>query len=198
MSHKHHHHEPQKDKPAASEVKEQAKEHPAIHIPEDETSAKLRGELEQAKDRALRLQAELDNYRKRASRELEDRLKYANMGILRELLPVVDNIQRAIEHAGNSSDSASLLEGFKMVGGQLQSVLEKHDCKMIEALHAPFDPNLHQAISLMPSADYPPNTIILVSQEGYQLHDRVVRPSQVIVSTAPSQANAPTTEENGG
>jgi molecular chaperone GrpE len=189
MSHKHHHHEPPKDKSAAAEVKEQVKEHPAIEIPKDETTEKLRGELEQTKDRALRLQAELDNYRKRASRELEDQLKYANMGILRELLPVVDNIQRAIEHAGNSSDSASLLEGFKMVGGQLQSVLEKHDCKKIDALHVAFDPNLHHAISQMPSAEYPPYTIILVSQEGYQLHDRVVRPSQVIVATAPPRAS---------
>jgi molecular chaperone GrpE len=184
MSHKHHHHETPKDKPESPEVTEQ----PTVSIPIDDTATKLRGELEQAKDRALRLQAELDNYRKRASRELEDRLKYADMGILRELLPVLDNIQRAIEHAGSSSDPASLLEGFKMVGSQLQSVLEKHDCKKIEAMHVPFDPNLHHAISQMPSAEYPPNTIILVSQEGYQLHDRVVRPSQVIVSTAPKAA----------
>jgi molecular chaperone GrpE len=182
MSHKHHHNDPKKDK-AAAEPKDQ----PTVSIPIDETE-KLRAELEQAKDRALRLQAELDNYRKRASRELEDRLKFADMGILRDLLPVLDNIQRAVEHAEKSPDLAGLLEGFKMVGGQLQSVLECHQCKKIESLHVPFDPNLHHAISQMPSAEYPPNTIILVSQEGYQLHDRVVRPSQVIVSTAAPQS----------
>jgi molecular chaperone GrpE len=99
MSHKHHHHEPQKEK--APEAKEQ----PTPTIPIDETAAKLRAELEQSKDRELRLQAELDNYRKRASRELEDRMKYADMDILRELLPVLDNIQRAVEHAGNSSSA---------------------------------------------------------------------------------------------
>jgi molecular chaperone GrpE len=182
MSHKHHH-EPQKpaDKP-------EVKEHPTVSIPIDEKADKQHAELEQAKDRALRLQAELDNYRKRASRELEDRLKYADMDILRELLPVLDNIQRAIEHVGNSSDQGSMLEGFKMVGNQLQSVLEKHHCTKIEALHLPFDPNLHHAISQIPSAEYPPNTILIVAQDGYQLHDRVVRPSQVIVSTAAAQA----------
>ena len=126
MSHKHHHHEPQKDMPAAAP---EAMERPSVSIPSDDTNEKLRGELDQAKDRALRLQAELDNYRKRASRELEDRLKYADMDILRELLPVLDNIQRAVEHAGNTSDPGSLLAGFKMVGHQLESVLEKRHCK---------------------------------------------------------------------
>ena len=190
MSHKHHHHqEPQK--PATAPDGKEAKEQPAVSIPIDDGAEKLRVELEQAKDRALRSHAELDNYRKRAARELEDRLRYANMGILRDLLPVLDNVQRAIDHAEKTPDPAGLLEGFKLVGGQLQGVLECHQCKKIEALHAPFDPNLHHAISQMPSAEYPPNTVILVSQEGYQLHDRVVRPSQVIVSTAP-----PASEEN--
>lgn len=179
MSHKHHH-----DQPKEKAAEKPAKEQPTVSLDKDDSADKTRTELEQAKDRALRLQAELDNYRKRASRELEDRLKYADMNILRELLPVLDNIQRAIEHAGNSADQASLLEGFKMVGTQLETVLEKHQCKKIEALHAPFDPNLHHAISQMPSAEYPPNTILVVTQDGYQLHDRVVRPSQVIVSTA--------------
>jgi molecular chaperone GrpE len=182
MSHKHHH-EPHKQAEAP-----EAKPQPAAPIPIDDSPEKLRAELEQAKDRALRLQAELDNYRKRASRELEDRLCYANMGILRDLLPVLDNIRRASESAEKSPDLGSLLEGFKMVGMQLDSVLECHQCKKIEALHAPFDPNLHHAISQMPSAEYPPSTVILVSQEGYQLHDRVVRPSQVIVSTAPPKS----------
>jgi molecular chaperone GrpE len=179
MSHKHHHHnEPQK----AAE-KTAPKEQPTVVIPPSDTE-KLRDELEQSKDRALRLQAELDNYRKRASRELEDRLRYADMGILRDLLPVLDNIQRAIESAEKSPDPAGLLEGFKMVGGQLASVLECHQCKKIDALNLPFDPNLHHAISQSPSAEHPVNTVVLVAQDGYQLHDRVVRPSQVIVSTA--------------
>ncbi|MCC6124046.1 MAG: nucleotide exchange factor GrpE [Pirellulales bacterium] len=183
MSHKHHHKEPQKPADAP-----ELKETPTVSIPLDDATEKLRAELEQAKDRALRLQAELENYRKRASRELEDRLRYANIGMLRDLLPVLDNIQRAVESAEKSPDPAGLLEGFKIVGSQLAGVLECHQCKKIEALYAPFDPNLHHAISQMPAAEFPPNTVVLVSQEGYQLHDRVVRPSQVIVSTAVPQA----------
>jgi molecular chaperone GrpE len=191
MSHKHHHEAKKNDN--ATEAKAQ-KEQPPISIPIDEPKDKTREELEQAKDRALRLQAELDNYRKRASRELEDRLKYADMGILRDLLPVLDNIQRAIESAEKSPDVGSLLEGFKMVGGQLQSVLEGHQCKKIDSLHQPFDPNLHHAIQQQPSEEFPANTVVLVAQEGYQLHDRVVRPSQVIVSIVPVKNE---TEEQG-
>jgi molecular chaperone GrpE len=191
MSHKHHH-DPQKDKGKTTETEQ--KEQPPISISIDEPKDKTREELEQAKDRALRLQAELDNYRKRASRELEDRLKYADMGILRDLLPVLDNIQRAVESAEKSPDVGSLLEGFKMVGGQLQSALECHQCKKIDALHQPFDPNLHHAIQQQPSEEFPANTVVLVAQEGYQLHDRVVRPSQVIVSIVPAKKE---TEEQG-
>jgi molecular chaperone GrpE len=184
MSHKHHH-DPLKDKGKTPEAEQ--KEHPSVSIPIDEPKDKLREELDQAKDRALRLQAELDNYRKRASRELEDRLKYADMGILRDLLPVLDNIQRAVESAEKSPEVGSLLEGFKLVGSQLQSVLECHQCKKIDALHQPFDPNLHHAIQQQPSEEFPANTVVLVAQEGYQLHDRVVRPSQVIVSIVPAK-----------
>jgi molecular chaperone GrpE len=148
-----------------------------------ETVAQLRTELEQAKDRALRCQAELDNYRKRACREMEDHVRYANIGLMRDLLPVLDNIQRAIEAAEKSTDGSGLLEGVKLVAQQLQGVLEQHHCVKIEALHAPFDPHLHHAILQQPADEHPANTIIMVTQDGYQLHDRVVRPSQVIVST---------------
>jgi molecular chaperone GrpE len=185
MSHKHHHES--KDKKTDSPDAKKPADQPTIPIPGDDSTEKLRAELEQAKDRALRLQAELDNYRKRASRELEDRLRYADMDILRDLLPVLDNIHRAIESAEKSPDPAGLLEGFKMVGTQLSSVLDNHQCKKIEAINQPFDPNLHHAISQMPTSEHPANTIVLVAQDGYQLHDRVVRPSQVIVSVVPPQ-----------
>lgn len=145
---------------------------------------KLRAELAAAKDRELRVHAELDNYRKRAARELEDRLRYANMGILRDLLPVLDNVDRAIEAAEKNADAGALLEGFKMVSQQLGNVLKSHHCIQIEALHAPFDPNVHHAVMQQASDEHPANTVMMVTQNGYQLHDRVVRPSQVIVSTA--------------
>lgn len=146
---------------------------------------KLRADLEDASDRVLRAQAELDNYRKRARRELEDERRYATIPLLRDLLPVLDDIYRAIDAAQKSPQAAGLLDGVKLVAQHLESGLAKHNCKRIEALGQPFDPAFHEAISQRPSADHPPNTVILVAQEGYLLHDRVVRPAQVIVSTSP-------------
>lgn len=146
--------------------------------------AALREELNAAKDRALRAQAELDNYRKRARKEMEDERRYAQLPLLSDLLPVMDNVERAIQAAEKQSGSDSFLAGFKMVAEQLEGVLARHQCRRIEALHQPFDPHLHAAVMLQPSSDYPANTVVQVTQEGYQLHDRVIRPAQVIVSAA--------------
>ncbi len=161
--------------------------------PEDTepTAQQLRDELEQIRDRALRAQAELENYRKRASRELQEQARYANIPLMRDLLPVIDNIDRAIEAAENAQEAPGLLAGFKMVAQQMQDVLRQHHCSPIDALHQPFDPNLHEAISQQPSAELDPGTVMHVVQTGYKLHDRVVRPSQVVVSAAPSEPENP-------
>ncbi len=148
-----------------------------------EELTKLRNELKAAKDRELRCHAEMDNYRKRATRELTEQLRYANMGLVRDLLPVLDNVQRAIEAGEKHPDANALLEGFKMVHQQLEDALKLHHVTRIEALHEPFDPNVHHAILQQPSEEHPENTVTMVTQTGYQLHDRVVRPAQVIVST---------------
>jgi molecular chaperone GrpE len=148
---------------------------------------KLRVDLEEAGDRLLRAQAELDNYRKRARRELEDSLQYATMPLIRELLPVIDNLNRALAAAEKSAEKSGLIDGVRMVAQTFETVLTRHNCKRIDALGKPFDPTYHEAISQQPSAEHPPQTVILVAQEGYTLHDRVVRPAQVIVSTAPAQ-----------
>lgn len=143
----------------------------------------LREDLEAAKDRVLRSQAELENYRKRAAREIEDHRRYANLPLLRDLLPVLDNIERAIGAADKSPDAASLLEGVKMVQQQFDAALKNHHCTRIAALDQPFDPHMHEAISQQPNDDLPSNTVVFVARPGFQLYDRVVRPSQVIVST---------------
>ena len=155
---------------------------------EDELSA-LKRELAEAKDKTLRTFAELENFRKRSARTLQDELKYANMSLIRDMLPVIDNLLRAIEAAQKQAESGelteqgkALLDGVKMVVEQFNTVLGKHNCTPIEAVNQPFDPNFHQAITQMPSADVEPNTVIMETQKGYVLHDRVVRPSQVIVS----------------
>ena len=145
--------------------------------------AKLRADLAAAQDLQLRALAELDNYRKRAAREMQDQLRYAQLPLVRDVLPVLDNVQRAIDAAEKTHDAAALLEGIKLVAQQLRDVLKRHHCTPIEALHAPFDPNVHEAILQQPAAELPHNTVVQEVRPGYRLFDRVVRPSQVIVST---------------
>lgn len=171
------------DETAASASKATA-DSPAESDASQELVAQLRTEIASLKDRELRTRAELENYRKRAARELHDGLRYANLPLLRDLLPILDNTERAIQAAEQNADSAGLLEGVRMMHQQLLDVLQRHHCKTIEALHAPFDPNLHHAILQQPSDEFPPNTVVMVTQNGYKLHDRVVRPSQVFVSTS--------------
>jgi molecular chaperone GrpE len=159
------------------------KPQPEIDYGKNDETAKLQADLAASKDRELRCLAELDNFRKRAARELEDQSRYANLSLMRDLLPVLDDVERAIQAAEKNADASMLLQGFKMTAQQLADVLKRHQCLPIEALHLPFDPNVHHAILQQPSAEYPANTVLMVTQTGYQLHDRVVRPSQVIVST---------------
>jgi molecular chaperone GrpE len=144
----------------------------------------LQAELQQASGRILRLQAELENVRKRTAREMAAQHRYASLSLMRDLLPVLDNIRRAIEAAEKAPAGSGLLDGFRLVDQQLKTVLSQHHCTEIEALNRPFDPHLHDAISQQVSEQCAPGTIVAVTQAGYQLHDRVVRPSQVIVSSA--------------
>lgn len=141
-------------------------------------------QIQELRDKWLRAQAELDNFRKRARKELEDERRYRDLPMLKDLLPVVDNLQRAMEAAEKNTESENLLHGVKIVADQLHGVFKLHDCHPIQALGEPFDPNLHEAIQQQPTDEYPPGTVVYVTQIGYRLHDRVVRPSQVIVSTA--------------
>ncbi len=152
-----------------------------------ERVASLQAELEEAEDRALRSRAEMENFKKRLSRQVEEERRYACLPMIHDLLPVLDNMDRAICAAENSENDAGLLEGFSMVAQQLRDVLVKYDCKEIEALDQPFDPHLHQAVSQQPTDESPANTVVAVVEKGYQLHDRVVRPSKVIVSTRPDE-----------
>lgn len=164
--------------------------HSAAGAEEADEMARLRAELNAARDQALRAHAELENYRKRAQRELQDERRYANVPLVRELLPVLDNVERAIEAAEKSSDASSLLEGFKLVAQQLEGVLARFDCQPIAAQNEPFDPHHHEAVLQAPSDTLPASHVLQVVQRGFQIHDRVVRPAQVIVSTGPSGAES--------
>ena len=149
-------------------------------------SMDLEAELAAEKDRVLRMHAEMENLRGRTAREVNDERRYGPLPIIRDLLPVIDNIDRAIEAATKQTgESASLLEGFKLVRQQLMTVLDQHHCKPIQAVGEPFDPQIHEAILQQPSDQQPANHVLQETQVGYQLYDRVVRPSQVIVSSGP-------------
>src|SRR5262245_45203597 len=111
----------------------------------------LNSELAAANERALRLQAEMQNLRNRTSREIADERRYAALPILRDLLPVIDNIDRAIEAAAKAGEAENLLAGFRLVKQQLETVLTRHQCEAIKAEGEPFDPNFHEAILHQPS-----------------------------------------------
>ena len=155
--------------------------------PELSGEEQLREELAMANDRALRAAAELENVRRRSREQLNNELQYAVLPLIQSLLPVFDNIDRAIEAGSESAEGESLLEGFKIVASQMQGVLAQFDCTVIEALGQPFDPNWHEAILQQPSDEYGNGIVMLVTETGYKLHDRVVRPSKVIVSTGNAQ-----------
>jgi molecular chaperone GrpE len=152
-------------------------------IAADQKIAELEAQLQEANQKALRAGAELENFRKRAQREMADERRYAVLPFVRDLLPVLDNLQRAIDATQNGTADAGLLEGVKLVAAQFEAVLKQHGCTPIETVGAPFDPNQHQAIAQEPSDQYAAGTVTRAAQIGYKLHDRVVRPAQVFVST---------------
>ncbi|MEX0793771.1 MAG: nucleotide exchange factor GrpE [Pirellulaceae bacterium] len=162
-----------------------SEEEPAGELPEVE---QLKKQLADAEKRVLIAHADLDNYRKRARREREDDLKYAAVPLLIELLPVIDNLQRAIQAVPESEQSSGIVQGVKMVEKQLHDAISRRGVETIQAEGQPFDPNHHEAILQQPSADVPPGTVLQQTQVGYRLHDRVIRPSQVIVSSAPAES----------
>jgi molecular chaperone GrpE len=149
-------------------------------------AARLREELADAQDRLLRLQAEFENFRKRALRERQEAIQYGSQNLFKDLVSVVDNLERAIAHARESGggDLASFLQGVELVQRELLTVFEKNHVTEIEALGKPFDPSLHEAMAQVESGAVPPNTVIDVLQKGFQLRDRLVRPSRVIVAKA--------------
>jgi len=139
-------------------------------------------------DRLLRASAEFDNYKKRTTREMRDVVRYANEKLFKELINVVDNLERAItsaEQDGKQDDP--LLQGVRLTLSEVEKILERHNVAPITALGEAFDPNFHQAMMQEESADHPANTVISEMQKGYKLHDRLLRPAMVVVSKAKSE-----------
>lgn len=135
-------------------------------------------------DKLLRMAAEQDNFRKRMQRERETAFKYAEEAILREILPSLDNLERAVEQCKCSpdADAGALLAGVEMTCKGLLNTLEKFGVKPVAGAGQPFDPNFHEAVAMEPSADVPENQILQEYQKGYMFKDRLIRAAKVVVS----------------
>jgi molecular chaperone GrpE len=142
------------------------------------------GEAEESYDRLLRVSAEFENYKKRTAREMADFKKYANQSLLRELLPIIDNLELAIKAAAEASGStdACLLDGVELTRKEILKVFENFHVEPIDALGKPFDPNFHEAVMREESDEHPENTVVNELQKGYLMHDRLLRPSMVVVA----------------
>jgi molecular chaperone GrpE len=143
-------------------------------------------------DRYLRERAELENVKKRLQREKTDAIRFANEALLRDLLTVLDNLERAISHAEVGGNGQSVVEGVQLVLKAALDILERHGVKRIEAEGQPFDPSQHEALARVPNPTVPPNHVVDQYLPGYRLHDRLLRAAQVSVS-----AGAPV-EKPGG
>jgi molecular chaperone GrpE len=155
-------------------------------LPADEVNA-LKAELEDTKDQLLRTRAELENFRKRTQRERNDASRYESFRLVQDLLPAIDGLDLAMKSAEQSGDFQSLLDGIKMVYSQVLDVFKAHSTEQIPAEGKMFDPNLHEALTQIPTADVEPMTIVQVIETGYRQHDRVVRPARVVVAGAPPE-----------
>lgn len=142
----------------------------------------LKDDFEEMKNKMLRVQADFDNFRRRTKIEQETAAKYRSQRLAEELLPAMDNFERAMQVSPESEDAKSLLKGVEMVYNQIGQALEKEGITPIEAVGQPFDPNLHQAIMQVEDEQYESNTVVEEMQRGYQLKDRVIRPSMVKVN----------------
>ena len=151
------------------------------------------GELKALNDKYLRLAAEFDNYKRLAQRDQRDQIRFGNEHLLKELLPVVDNLERAIKAAKGAKSSEGLVQGVDLTLKQLQGVLGKFGVQSIPTMGQPFDPSGHQAVATVPSSQVPDQHVVEEFQRGYRLHDRILRPAMVTVSSG--EGSAPNGDE---
>lgn len=156
-----------------------------------DTIQALSAERDEMKDRMLRIAADFENWKKRARKEQTDAELRAKEGVLKDMLEVMDNLERALgasagQPGASGADVASILKGIELVLRIFQGKLERYDVKPIEAKGKPFDPHLHEAISRVETADVPAGTVVTELQRGYRIGDRLLRPSMVSVAAAPS------------
>ncbi|MCK5543359.1 MAG: nucleotide exchange factor GrpE, partial [Desulfobacterales bacterium] len=166
-------------------LEKETEKEPGIH--------ELKALIEAEKDRALRLSADFENYKKRSTKENQDFKRFANETLLKQLFSVVDNLERAIDTSEENKENKSLLDGVKMTHKEMLRIFEAFEVKPLKSEGEIFDPNFHQAVTQEEADSCPENTVIKELQKGYTLHGRLVRPSMVIVSKKSSKVKE---EEN--
>ncbi len=174
---------------------------PAPELPPptpEERVASLEAEKAELHDRMLRIAAEFDNWKKRSRKELSDAEARAKEQVLRDLLEVIDNLERAstawndAKEQGKDIDAKAIGDGVDLVLRQFRTKLDRYQVKALESKGVPFDPRFHEAISQMPSPDVKPGSVVHELQKGYMIGDRLLRPAMVVVAAAP-----PATAEKG-
>lgn len=173
----------------------------ADHQAETTESAKIRKmeeECAKLKDQFLRLSADFDNYRKRVLREKSEILEYANEALVLELLPVLDHFQLALKSAAKHKAERSIQEGLHLIHDQLMGTLAKFGLNPFDSEKQPFDPGRHEAVSYLPSEEYPEGTVITQTRTGYRFKNKVLRPAQVVVSSGKHAPAQPETKEQAG
>ncbi len=175
-------------KSAGGEAVEETPDLTVVRSEDDKRVAELEARLEEVKkqadenyDRYLRAVAELDNFRKRSVREKAEAIKYGNENLLRDILPLLDGIDRALQHADNSRDFDAFKDGLQMLRGQFFGCLKKYGVEQIDSLEKDFDPNLHEAVMQVDSDQFDDNKIVDEFEKGYMLNGRLLRPAKVSV-----------------
>ena len=155
------------------------------HKPEEEKGA----EVNDSADQLLRLKADFENSKKRLQRDKEDAVKFANEKLLMEILPIVDNLDRAVGSLSEGHDPEKVKQGLKLAQDELHQILESHGVKVVQALGAPFDPQLHEAVATVESEEAEEGTVVDEIQRGYLLNGRLIRPSRVRITQKKNKPN---------
>jgi len=168
---------------------EKAGEPSEEHLEEEEETelARAQREAQENYDKLVRVYAEFENNKKRIEKEKAEFIKYANEGLIKNVLGVMDNLERAVEEAAKHTHSKGLVQGVEMVLKQFKDVLEKYGVREVQAFGEPFDPNVHEAMMHEMEEDFEDNTVIEVFQKGFIFKDRLLRPSMVKVSKKPEK-----------
>ena len=187
----------------AAEAVEDGSETQPVRSDGDDSSAeeleRLRTDAQENRDRYIRLQADFDNFRRRALKERTDLIQYGHENLVKDLLSTVDNLDRAIDHARRSDggDLESFLQGVELLQRDLKGVLGQHGVNEIDAVGSEFDPALHEAMAQRPDDSVAPNTVMEVLQKGYQIRNRLLRAVRVVVAKSPGDESEEKEEEGG-